>query len=107
MSNETRKVRVGDIVVDLYGQLSMLTALDVNRGINVYDQGISLRPKVGVTVFLEFHRHVTTVGELLKLAEAQGLDLVTKPELPDDQLSSVQKLQRDNANLMKRLEALE
>src|SRR5207237_4251797 len=103
---EDRKPKIGDIVTDRFGQLCMLTGLDVTKGINVYDQGLSLRPKVGVTVFLEFHRHVTTVEELLKLAEAQGFDLVTKPELPDDQLSSVQKLQRDNANLMKRLEAL-
>ena len=87
MDTNERKVKVGDLVVDAYGQLSMLTALEVTKGINVYDLGVSLRPRSGVPVFLEYHRFVMTAEELLKIAEAQGFDLVTKPGLPDDQLS--------------------
>ena len=91
------------------GRMLLVPVLVAEPDITAFGELLQFR-KVGVPVFLEFHRFVVTAEELLKLAESQGFDLMTKPELPDDQLSEVEKLQkvqRENAKLLARLEALE
>jgi hypothetical protein len=96
MSNYER--RVGDVVVDEFGQVLLLVEIDHTefRTLKTYDVGVSIRPKPGITVRVGHSRPVITVEELLKLAESQGMDFTTKPEPPDSELTEVQRLQREN-----------
>jgi hypothetical protein len=107
MSNYER--RVGDICVDSYGQVVLLQEIDHTefRTLKTYDVGISLRPKVGYQVHVQYSRPVISVEELLQIAEEKGVDLKTLPERPASELSDIEKLRRDNEKLAQRLAALE
>jgi hypothetical protein len=107
MSNQNQSRAVGDIVLDKTSQLSMIVQLDVlakNR-LDVFDLGVSLRPRPGVQLAIrEPYRVVIPIEQVLQIAEQHGIDFSTRPE---PELTELQKLQRDNAKLAERLKALE
>lgn len=95
--------KVGDLVVDQFGQVCVLLELDAGFA-EPYDRGLSIRPRFGVPVKLKEFRPVIGIEQLLQLGEKQGLDFESLPEL---ELTELQKLQRDNKLLAQRLAALE
>jgi hypothetical protein len=105
MSNTNRQV--GDLVIDKFGQISMIVALDVlarNR-LDINDVGVSLRPKPGVQMVIqEPFRVIIPVEQVLQIAEQHGIDFSNRPE---PELTELQKLQKQNADLAERLKALE
>ena len=95
--------KIGDIVVDQFGQVCVL--LEIDAGFTEpYDRGLSLRPKFGVPVRLKEYRAVIGTEQLLALAEEHGIDFTTVPQKP---LTEFERLKLENENLMKRIEALE
>jgi hypothetical protein len=104
MSNENSG-NVGDIVLDKNNQLSMIVQKNVlaaNR-LDVIDVGISLRPSPGVQLAIaEPYRVVIPMEQILKMAEQHhSIDFSSRPEEP---LTEVQKLKRENEKIRREFE---
>src|SRR6266481_5631384 len=107
MSNQNQSRAVGDIVLDKNSQLSMIVQLDVlaNNRLDVFDLGVSLRPRPGVQLAVrEPYRAVIPIEQVLQIVEQHGIDFKTQLE---PELTELQKLQKQNAELAERLKALE
>ena len=111
---QVRQVKKGDVVVDEHGDVAVISRVEVqsenpdSQGrIHVFNVGTYLKSNsvpVGSRYAGQICRVVCPVSDLLRLAEANGLDLHTPAEAPDSELTEIQLLQRQVAELQKALQ---
>ena len=101
---------VGSVVIDSDGDLVLLAKIKVfgdlqaNGSVPIYDEGILLRGSVGRKVHINYDeptRVVSHVRDVLKLLEASGADLQTRPEKPIESLDPIERLARAESEIKK------